>query len=206
MRRREFITVTDGLAITWPIAVRAQQRERMRRAELRRHSQSGEYQARKTAFLQLAQLGWIDGRNVRIDTRGALPMSTEFVKYATEMLGPCESTQDSVRRSGTEGMGGYGVQSEVVGRSPRCARGRGCRNARRANHQGGREYGVGHTSGASAQALRRAFGRGDGRSDGLSALWRRYMCHWWSQTWHRPARLIAQADQQGSTRAPVRTL
>jgi hypothetical protein len=34
-------------------------------------------------------LGWIDGRNVRIDTRGALPMSTEFVKYATEMLGPC---------------------------------------------------------------------------------------------------------------------
>jgi hypothetical protein len=78
-----------GLAVTWPIAVRAQQRERMRRAELRRHSQSGEYQARKTAFLQLAQLGWIDGRNVRIDTRGALPMSTEFVKYATEMLGPC---------------------------------------------------------------------------------------------------------------------
>src|SRR5215468_11030991 len=46
-----------------------------------------EYQARMTAFLQgLAQLGWIDGRNVRIDTRWGVADADRIRKYATELV------------------------------------------------------------------------------------------------------------------------
>jgi putative ABC transport system substrate-binding protein len=46
-----------------------------------------EYQARITAFLQeLAQLGWIDGRNVRIDTRWGVADADRIRKYAAELV------------------------------------------------------------------------------------------------------------------------
>ncbi len=72
MIRREFITLLGGAAAAWPLAARAQQPERMRRigvliAFAEDHPVG---QARVTAFLQgLQQLGWTDGRNVRIDYR-----------------------------------------------------------------------------------------------------------------------------------------
>ena len=73
MKRREFITLLGGAAARgrWP---RAQQTERMRRIGvlLPTTADDSEFQARFGAFLQgLAQLGWIDGRNVRIDIRWA---------------------------------------------------------------------------------------------------------------------------------------
>ena len=72
---REFITLLGGAAAAWPLAARAQQQaERVRRigmlnaGELRT---SPEVQARIGAFVQaLQQLGWTDGRNVRIDSAG----------------------------------------------------------------------------------------------------------------------------------------
>ena len=46
-----------------------------------------EYQARMAAFLQgLAQLGWIDGRNVRIDTRWGVADADRIRKYAAELV------------------------------------------------------------------------------------------------------------------------
>jgi hypothetical protein len=73
VKRRAFITLLGGAAAAgWPLAVRAQQSERVRRVGvlMPNAADDPEYQARMTAFLQgLAQLGWIDGRNVRIDTR-----------------------------------------------------------------------------------------------------------------------------------------
>jgi putative ABC transport system substrate-binding protein len=46
-----------------------------------------EYQARMAAFLQgLQQLGWSDGRNVRIDTRWAAGDTNLFRKYAAELI------------------------------------------------------------------------------------------------------------------------
>jgi len=74
MRRREFITLLGGAAATWPVAGRAQQPERVRRVGVLMSlaADDKEGQARLTAFLQgLQELGWIDGRNVRFDTRWA---------------------------------------------------------------------------------------------------------------------------------------
>jgi putative ABC transport system substrate-binding protein len=71
LKRREFITLLGGAA-AWPLAARAQQRERMRRIGLLSNgvADSPVEQARQAAFLTgLGQLGWTAGRNVRIDTR-----------------------------------------------------------------------------------------------------------------------------------------
>ena len=72
MRRREFIVALGGAAVAWPLAVRAQQPERMRRIGvlMNRAADNPDGQAAVAAFRQaLQQLGWSDGRNVRIDTR-----------------------------------------------------------------------------------------------------------------------------------------
>ena len=72
MKRREFITLLGGAAAAWPLAARAQQRDQMRRIGvlLPAAADDSEWQARVGAFLQsLQQLGWTDGRNVRIDYR-----------------------------------------------------------------------------------------------------------------------------------------
>jgi putative ABC transport system substrate-binding protein len=74
MRRREFITLLGGAAVAWPVAAPAQQGEPMRRLGVLMYvgADDVEGQARLAAFTQtLKQLGWSDGRNLRIDTRWA---------------------------------------------------------------------------------------------------------------------------------------
>jgi putative tryptophan/tyrosine transport system substrate-binding protein len=88
MRRREFIAGL-GSAAAWPLAVRAQQRERMRRIGilLPAAADDAEFQARVGAFLQaLALLGWTIGRNVRIDTRWARANPVEIRRHAAELV------------------------------------------------------------------------------------------------------------------------
>jgi ABC-type uncharacterized transport system substrate-binding protein len=70
--RREFITLLGGAAATWPLAARAQQRERMRRVGVLTPfaADDAEGQARLTAFAQaLQQAGWTLGQNLRLDYR-----------------------------------------------------------------------------------------------------------------------------------------
>jgi putative tryptophan/tyrosine transport system substrate-binding protein len=73
MKRREFITLLGGAAATWwPLTAEAQQPEQLRRIGvlMNRVADNPEGQAAVAAFRQaLQQLGWSDGRNVRIDTR-----------------------------------------------------------------------------------------------------------------------------------------
>src|SRR5262245_40762159 len=93
MKRREFITLLGAGAGSWPLAARAQQRERMRRVGVLMPGAADdpEFQARMTAFLQgLAQLGWLDGRNVRIDSRWGVANADRIRKHAAELvaLGP----------------------------------------------------------------------------------------------------------------------
>ena len=73
MRRREFITLLGGAVVSWPLAARAQQPERMRRIGVLMPfaKDSPEGQARNAAFLQeLQKLGWTEGRNLQIDIDG----------------------------------------------------------------------------------------------------------------------------------------
>jgi putative ABC transport system substrate-binding protein len=88
MRRREFITLLGGLVATWPLVALAQQADRMRRIGVLFGSATddSEYQARFGAFLQgLQQLGWADGRNVRIDTRWATTNPDDIRRHAAEL-------------------------------------------------------------------------------------------------------------------------
>jgi putative ABC transport system substrate-binding protein len=86
MQRREFITLVGGAA-AWPLAARAQQGGGMRRIGVLMGlaADDPESQRRVTAFVQgLQQLGWTDGRNVRIDTRWATA-NAEIRRHAAEL-------------------------------------------------------------------------------------------------------------------------
>jgi putative tryptophan/tyrosine transport system substrate-binding protein len=88
MKRREFITLVGGAAAAWPVVARAQQPERVRRIGVLMASPAddSENQARMAAFLEgLAQLGWTDGRNVRIDTRWATTNADDLRRHAAEL-------------------------------------------------------------------------------------------------------------------------
>jgi putative ABC transport system substrate-binding protein len=93
MRRRQFITLLSGAA-AWPLAARAQQSEMMRRIGVLMGAVSNNPsgQARIAAFQQgLQQLGWAEGRNVRIETRWPAPGNADDIRrYAVELvaLGP----------------------------------------------------------------------------------------------------------------------
>ena len=86
MRRRDFITLLGGAAASWPLGVRAEQPEPMRRIGvlMNRAADDPEGQAAIAAFQQsLQQLGW---SNVRIDTRwGGNDVDRER-KYADELI------------------------------------------------------------------------------------------------------------------------
>src|SRR5262245_35616836 len=89
MRRRKFITLLGGAALAWPLAARAQQREKMRRIGvlLNAAADDPDFQAWVGAFQQgLAQAGWIIGRNVRIDTRWAGGQPDDVRRYAAELV------------------------------------------------------------------------------------------------------------------------
>ena len=89
MKRRDFITLLGGAAAAWPIAARAQQPERARSIGVLMSTPADdkEGQARINAFVQgLRELGWIDGRNVRIDTRWAAGDADRGRQYATELV------------------------------------------------------------------------------------------------------------------------
>jgi putative tryptophan/tyrosine transport system substrate-binding protein len=88
MRRREFITLLGGAA-AWPLTVRAQQTDRMRRIGVLfgAAADNPTIQARLAAFLQvLQQLGWTEGRNVRIDTRGGAGSADSIRRHAAELV------------------------------------------------------------------------------------------------------------------------
>ena len=89
VQRREFITLLSGAAAAWPLAARAQQPEPMRRIGVLTSSTMHDptSQARLGALQQgLQQLGWTDGRNVRIDYRWAAGDPDQLRKYVDELV------------------------------------------------------------------------------------------------------------------------
>ena len=90
MRRRDFVAALGGATAAWPLAVRAQQPEQMRRVGVLMNwaaDDNPEGQARLAAFQQaLQQLGWNDGRNVRIDIRWDESDADRARRYAQELV------------------------------------------------------------------------------------------------------------------------
>jgi putative tryptophan/tyrosine transport system substrate-binding protein len=88
LRRREFIALLGGAAAAGPLAARAQQAERMQRIGVLMNVAADDAEGRRrvAAFQQtLQQLGWADGRDVRIDYRWASDAG-RFHRYAEELL------------------------------------------------------------------------------------------------------------------------
>jgi putative ABC transport system substrate-binding protein len=89
MRRRDFITLLGGAAATWPLAARAQQPEPTRRIGMlmNRAANDREGQDEVVAFQQaLQELGWNDGRNVRVDIRWGENDVDRTRGYAAELV------------------------------------------------------------------------------------------------------------------------
>jgi putative tryptophan/tyrosine transport system substrate-binding protein len=90
VRRRDFIKVIAGSAAAWPLAARAQQLVGMRRVGVLINLSENDLQAQRliTAFQErLAQLGWIDGRNLRIDYRWGSGDVDRVRAFAKELVG-----------------------------------------------------------------------------------------------------------------------
>jgi putative ABC transport system substrate-binding protein len=89
VKRREFITLLGGAAVARPLSGRAEQGERLRRIGVLMTGTADDPQSfpHIAAFLQgLQQLGWTDGRNVRIDARWAAGDHQRVAKYAAELV------------------------------------------------------------------------------------------------------------------------
>src|SRR5919197_2727619 len=88
MKRRAFIALLGGAAAAWPLAVHAQQRDRVRRIGVLLPAAADDpvFQPWVGAFLQgLALSGWIVGRNVRLDTRWAMT-AADIRRHAAELV------------------------------------------------------------------------------------------------------------------------
>jgi putative tryptophan/tyrosine transport system substrate-binding protein len=105
MNRRELITLLGGAAVAWPLAARAQQRERMRHIGVLMPytATDPQMQIRNAAFLQgLQQLGWTVGQNVQIDYRWSAGNIDDTRKYAVELVA---LSPDVIFAPGTAALG-----------------------------------------------------------------------------------------------------
>jgi putative ABC transport system substrate-binding protein len=88
MRRREFIA-GFGMAATWPLAARAQQPKTQRRIGVLMvlGKDDPEAKARITAFQEgMRQAGWVEGRNIQIETRWSAGNENDVRRYAEEIV------------------------------------------------------------------------------------------------------------------------
>ena len=113
MRRRGFIAVLGGAA-AWPLAGHAQQPERMRRVGvLMLWSENDPFsQKSRTAFEQaLGRLGWVAGKNIRIDYRLAAGDPALFKTYSAELVG---LMPDAILTSTTPGLAALRQQAGTI--------------------------------------------------------------------------------------------
>jgi putative tryptophan/tyrosine transport system substrate-binding protein len=90
VKRREFITLLGGAAAAWPLAARGQQAERVRRVGVLMAVAESDADVRSGVALfqqRLQELGWNDGRNIRIDYRWGDADADRIQALAKELVG-----------------------------------------------------------------------------------------------------------------------
>src|SRR6476646_2108794 len=114
MKRREFISLIGGAVAAWPLAARAQQGERMRRIGVLMGLVASdlEAQTRVAAFENgLQDLGWVKGRNIRIEYRWAGGGEDVLRNHASELIA---MTPDLILANSTPVTAALREQSRVV--------------------------------------------------------------------------------------------
>src|SRR5215471_16654604 len=114
MKRHQFITLFGGAAVSWPLATRAQQSERVRRIGVFMNTAADDPagQARLLAFAQtLAQSDWTDGRNIRMDIRWGAGDAERIRRYAAELVA---LAPDVILAAGTTTLGPLRQVSRTV--------------------------------------------------------------------------------------------
>ena len=89
MRRREFIALLGGAAAMWPLAASAQQADQVRRIGVLSNIGESDLEAQSMVTAlheELRKLGWIDGRNLRVDHRWAAGNPERATAFAKELV------------------------------------------------------------------------------------------------------------------------
>jgi putative tryptophan/tyrosine transport system substrate-binding protein len=88
MQRREFITLIGGATVAWPLGARAQQPERMQLVGVLMGAAESDLEAQSlisTTRHRLGELGWSEGRNIRIEDRWTAGDNNRLRAYAAEL-------------------------------------------------------------------------------------------------------------------------
>ena len=113
IKRRKFLALLGGAAV-WPLTGYAQQPERMRRVGvwLPQSENHPEARARVAAVGRaLADFGWVEGKNIRIDYRFASGNPTLFKTYAAELVG---LSPDVILAASTPGLAAVREQTRTI--------------------------------------------------------------------------------------------
>jgi len=116
MRRRDFIKGVAGSAITWPLAVRAQQPEQKRLiGVLMPYAESDSADEARSGFAafreELGKVGWAEGRNIKIDARWAAAGVESMKRFAKELV---ELQPDLILTSSTPAAGAMLQQTRTI--------------------------------------------------------------------------------------------
>ena len=114
MRRRDLLVLLGGTAALRPLTAAAQQPERVRRVGvLIQYPENNPIgQAFVTAFAQaLGRLGWVEGRNIRIDYRFAAGDPVLFKTYAAELAG---MSPDAILTGGSAAVAALQQQTRTI--------------------------------------------------------------------------------------------
>jgi putative ABC transport system substrate-binding protein len=113
VKRRAFVVALGGAA-AWPLAGHAQQPQRIRRVGvwLPQSVNHPEARARVAAVGRaLADFGWVEGKNIRIDYRYAAGDPTLFKTYAAELVG---LSPDVILAASTPGLAAVREQTRTI--------------------------------------------------------------------------------------------